>query len=163
MRRGDPAVGVDGSHGRSDAAVRIRRLRHRRPARAPRPRQNDHIGFVLDGPGLELVYISGDNASLDVARTIAERIGAVDVAVLFAGAVQLAHRFDCAYLTLSSDFAAERPRSSRRRPSSPCTPKGGRICVLGGGRDCVDEHELVADVEGISGRATSSRFVASAA
>ena len=65
------------------------------------------IGFVLAGPGLELVYISGDNASLDVVRTIAERIGPVDVAVLFAGAVQLAHRFDCAYLTLSSDLAAE--------------------------------------------------------
>jgi L-ascorbate metabolism protein UlaG (beta-lactamase superfamily) len=65
------------------------------------------IGFVLDGPGLELVYISGDNASLDVVRTIAERIGPVDVAVLFAGAVQVAHRFDYAYLTLSSDFAAE--------------------------------------------------------
>jgi hypothetical protein len=27
--------------------------------------------------------------------------------VLFAGAVQVAHRFDYAYLTLSSDFAAE--------------------------------------------------------
>jgi L-ascorbate metabolism protein UlaG (beta-lactamase superfamily) len=65
------------------------------------------VGFVLDGPGLELVYISGDNASLDVVRTIADRIGTVDVALLFAGAVQLAHRFDSAYLTLSSDFAAE--------------------------------------------------------
>jgi hypothetical protein len=29
------------------------------------------------------------------------------VAILFAGAVQLAHRFDGAYLTLSSDRAAE--------------------------------------------------------
>lgn len=65
------------------------------------------IGFVLDGPGLETVYVSGDNASLEVVRGIAERVGTVDVAVLFAGAVQLAHRFDSAYLTLSSDFAAE--------------------------------------------------------
>jgi L-ascorbate metabolism protein UlaG (beta-lactamase superfamily) len=65
------------------------------------------IGFTLAGPGLERVYISGDNASLDVVRTIADRIGPVDVAVLFAGAVQVAHRFDYAYLTLSSDFAAE--------------------------------------------------------
>jgi L-ascorbate metabolism protein UlaG (beta-lactamase superfamily) len=56
---------------------------------------------------LEHVYISGDNASLNVVRTIADRIGPVDVTVLFAGAVQVAHRFDYAYLTLSSDFAAE--------------------------------------------------------
>jgi L-ascorbate metabolism protein UlaG (beta-lactamase superfamily) len=65
------------------------------------------IGFVLDGDGLERVYVSGDNASLDVVRAIAERLGAVDVAVLFAGAVQVPYRFESAYLTLSSDFAAE--------------------------------------------------------
>jgi L-ascorbate metabolism protein UlaG (beta-lactamase superfamily) len=65
------------------------------------------VGFLLDGPGLETVYVSGDNASLDVVREIAERAGGVDVAVLFAGAVQVPYRFDCAYLTLSSDRAAE--------------------------------------------------------
>jgi L-ascorbate metabolism protein UlaG (beta-lactamase superfamily) len=76
------------------------------------PDGTDHItgpviGFVLSAPGEGTVYVSGDNASLDVVRGIAERIGEVDVAVLFAGAVQLAHRFDGAYLTLSSDRAAE--------------------------------------------------------
>jgi L-ascorbate metabolism protein UlaG (beta-lactamase superfamily) len=65
------------------------------------------IGFGLTGAGLPSVYVSGDNASLDVVREIAARLGPVDVAVLFAGAVQVAHRFDYAYLTLSSDFAAE--------------------------------------------------------
>jgi L-ascorbate metabolism protein UlaG (beta-lactamase superfamily) len=65
------------------------------------------IGFLLDGPGLEKVYVSGDNASLEVVRAIADRVGRVDVAVLFAGAVQVQYRFDCAYLTLSSDRAAE--------------------------------------------------------
>lgn len=64
-------------------------------------------GFVLTGSGLETIYVSGDNASLDVVRAIAERVGSVDVAVLFAGAVQVPYRFDSAYLTLSSDFAAE--------------------------------------------------------
>jgi hypothetical protein len=39
-------------------------------------------------------------------RAIAERAGPVGVAVLFAGAVQRAYRFDGAYLTLSSDRAA---------------------------------------------------------
>jgi hypothetical protein len=42
-------------------------------------------GFVLSGEGLPTVYVSGDNASLDVVRTIAGRVGPVDVAVLFAG------------------------------------------------------------------------------
>ena len=65
------------------------------------------IGFVLEASGNEKVYVSGDNASVDVVRSIADRLGAVDVAVLFAGAVQIARRFDGAYLTLSSDRAAE--------------------------------------------------------
>jgi L-ascorbate metabolism protein UlaG (beta-lactamase superfamily) len=65
------------------------------------------IGFLLAGEGLSRVYVSGDNASVDVVRTIAERYGPVDVAVLFAGAVQISRRFDGAYLTLSSDRAAE--------------------------------------------------------
>jgi L-ascorbate metabolism protein UlaG (beta-lactamase superfamily) len=65
------------------------------------------IGFVLKVNGEDTVYVAGDNASIDVVRTIAERIGGIDVAVLFAGAVQRPHRFDGAYLTLSSDWAAE--------------------------------------------------------
>jgi L-ascorbate metabolism protein UlaG (beta-lactamase superfamily) len=76
------------------------------------PDGTDHItgpviGFLLGGPGLETVYVSGDNASLDVVRAIAARAGEIDVAVLFAGAVQVPHRFDGAYLTLSSERAAE--------------------------------------------------------
>ena len=65
------------------------------------------IGFVLRSPRTETLYVSGDNASLDVVRAIAEHVGHIDVAVLFAGAVQLPHRFDGAYLTLSSDHAAD--------------------------------------------------------
>lgn len=64
-------------------------------------------GFLLSGPGLETVYVSGDNASLDVVRAISERAGEIGIAVLFAGAVQLARKFDGAYLTLSSDHAAD--------------------------------------------------------
>ena len=60
------------------------------------------IGFLLD----HSVYVSGDNASLDVVRAIADRAGPVDVAVLFTGAVSVPHRFDGAYLTLSSERAA---------------------------------------------------------
>jgi L-ascorbate metabolism protein UlaG (beta-lactamase superfamily) len=76
------------------------------------PDGTDHItgpviGFVLQTPGAGTVYVSGDNASLDVVRQIADRVGAIDVAVLFAGAVQIPQRFDGAYLTLSSDHAAD--------------------------------------------------------
>ncbi|HEX3317904.1 MAG TPA: MBL fold metallo-hydrolase [Solirubrobacteraceae bacterium] len=68
------------------------------------------IGFVLAAGGAETVYISGDNASLDVVREVAERAGPIGIAVLFAGAVQIPSRFGGAYLTLSSDRAAEAAR-----------------------------------------------------
>jgi hypothetical protein len=58
------------------------------------------IGFVLQASEAGSVYVSGDNASLDVVRVIAERFGLVDVAVLFAGAVQRDDEFNSAYLTL---------------------------------------------------------------
>ncbi|NUT38392.1 MAG: MBL fold metallo-hydrolase [Thermoactinospora sp.] len=66
-------------------------------------------GFVLSGEGLPVVYVSGDNASLDVVRLIAGRIGRVDVAVLFAGAARTKLLGD-ADLTLSSAAAAEAAR-----------------------------------------------------
>ena len=65
------------------------------------------IGFVLEAPNHPTVYVSGDNASLDVVDQIAKRLSPIPVAVLFAGAVQLPHRFDGAYLTLSADLAAQ--------------------------------------------------------
>jgi L-ascorbate metabolism protein UlaG (beta-lactamase superfamily) len=65
------------------------------------------IGFALSAAGLDTVYVSGDNASLDRVREIGLRIGPVGVAILFAGAVQIPARFDGAYLTLSSDLAAQ--------------------------------------------------------
>lgn len=63
-------------------------------------------GFVLAAPGHQTVYVSGDNASLAVVEEVASRLGPIDVALLFAGAASLPHRFDGAYLTLSSDMAA---------------------------------------------------------
>ncbi|MFD8750548.1 MBL fold metallo-hydrolase [Kitasatospora sp. NPDC059577] len=66
-------------------------------------------GFVLTGEGLPTVYVSGDNASLDVVRTIADRVGPVDVAVLFAGGASTP-LIPGAYLTLTSALAAEAAR-----------------------------------------------------
>lgn len=62
-------------------------------------------GFVLSGDGLPKVYVSGDNASLDVVREIAGREGPFDVAVLFAGAARTPLVPD-APLTLTSEDAA---------------------------------------------------------
>ncbi|GDY66023.1 hypothetical protein SAV14893_054160 [Streptomyces avermitilis] len=62
-------------------------------------------GFVLSGEGLPTVYVSGDNASLDVVRAIAGRLGPFDVAVLFAGAARTPLVPD-APLTLTSEAAA---------------------------------------------------------
>ncbi|MBO0840375.1 MAG: MBL fold metallo-hydrolase [Sciscionella sp.] len=64
-------------------------------------------GFVLTAAGLPTVYVSGDNASLPVVREIAERIGRVDVAVLFAGGARRHGLLDGALLTLDSASAAQ--------------------------------------------------------
>jgi L-ascorbate metabolism protein UlaG (beta-lactamase superfamily) len=63
-------------------------------------------GFVLSGADLPTVYVSGDNASLDLVRAIAERLGPFDVALLFAGAARTA-LVEGAFLTLTSELAAE--------------------------------------------------------
>ncbi len=64
------------------------------------------IGFVLSSPGLETVYVGGDNASLDVVAEVGRSAGPIEIAILNAGAVQIPQRFDGAYLTLSADRAA---------------------------------------------------------
>ncbi|QNT93731.1 M55 family metallopeptidase [Streptomyces griseofuscus] len=59
----------------------------------------------VTGSGLPTVYISGDNASLDVVREIAARYAPVDTAVLFAGAPRLS-ALDDALLVLDGQGAA---------------------------------------------------------
>ena len=66
-------------------------------------------GFVLSGEGLPTVYVSGDNASLDLVKEIADRFTPIDVAVLFAGAARTA-LLDGAALTLTSEAAVEAAR-----------------------------------------------------
>lgn len=63
-------------------------------------------GFLVSGEGLPTVYISGDNASLDVVRDIAGRVGPVDVALLFVGAAKVVGLLGGAPLTLNGDQAA---------------------------------------------------------
>jgi L-ascorbate metabolism protein UlaG (beta-lactamase superfamily) len=63
-------------------------------------------GFVLSGPASPTVYISGDNAFLDVVRTINERLGPFDAVILNAGAARTALAGG-APLTLTSQLVAE--------------------------------------------------------
>ncbi|WP_053847116.1 MBL fold metallo-hydrolase [Streptomyces sp. NRRL B-24085] len=65
------------------------------------------VGFVLTGEGLPTVYVSGDNASLDVVKEIAERFAPLDTALLFAGAPRFPELFDNQLIVLSSAQAAE--------------------------------------------------------
>jgi hypothetical protein len=67
------------------------------------------IGFVLSGPGLPSVYVSGDNASLDLVRMVAGWLGPTDIALLSPGAARTALAAG-AFLTLTSEDAAEAVR-----------------------------------------------------
>ncbi|WNI18398.1 MBL fold metallo-hydrolase [Actinacidiphila sp. ITFR-21] len=62
-------------------------------------------GFVLSGEGLPTVYVSGDNASLDLVQAVADRFAPFDAALLFAGAARTPLVPD-APLTLTSEQAA---------------------------------------------------------
>jgi L-ascorbate metabolism protein UlaG (beta-lactamase superfamily) len=63
-------------------------------------------GFVLSGPGLPTVYLSGDNASLSAVKDVADRVGSIDIAVLFAGAARVPAKERGRPLTLTSARAA---------------------------------------------------------
>lgn len=65
------------------------------------------VGFVLTGEELPTFYVSGDNASLDVVRQVAERFGPVDTAIVFVGAPRFPDLFDGALIVLDSAQAAE--------------------------------------------------------
>ncbi|MGW4243639.1 MBL fold metallo-hydrolase [Nocardia sp. NPDC004722] len=61
-------------------------------------------GFVLQAAGLPTVYVSGDNASVDYVRQIADRIGRIDIAILNVGAANT-DRFGDSDLTLNGRTA----------------------------------------------------------
>jgi L-ascorbate metabolism protein UlaG (beta-lactamase superfamily) len=65
------------------------------------------IGFVLRGEGLPSIYVSGDNASVDVARRIADEHGPFDVALLFAGGARVPVLWGERLLTLDAERAAQ--------------------------------------------------------
>jgi L-ascorbate metabolism protein UlaG (beta-lactamase superfamily) len=52
------------------------------------PVTGEVTGFVLSGADVPTVYVSGDNASLDIVGEIAQRVGEIRTAVIFAGAAR---------------------------------------------------------------------------
>ncbi|MBW0272608.1 Zn-dependent hydrolase [Nocardia sp. MH4] len=63
-------------------------------------------GFVLRAAGEPTVYVSGDNASVELVGRIVERIGRIDVAVLNIGAANVG-RFGDSDVTLNARTAVE--------------------------------------------------------
>ena len=87
------------------------------------------IGFVLRAEGLPTIYVSGDNASVDVVRDVQREHGPFDVAVLFAGAAQVPERWgEDAPLTLTPEAAVEAARGARTGGDHPDPP--GRVGAL---------------------------------
>lgn len=80
------------------------------PDGVDRGEDGEVTGFVLSGEGVPTTYISGDNASVKVAKQVGDRIkaelGPIDTAVLFAGAARTPAILDNAPLTLTSENAA---------------------------------------------------------
>jgi L-ascorbate metabolism protein UlaG (beta-lactamase superfamily) len=116
------------------------------------------IGFLLSGDGLPSVYVSGDNASLDVVREIADRVGPVEIALLFAGRASSPKYFDGAPLTLGSAEAAEAARILGARAVVPIHHSGwshysqDRASLLRAFADAGIDDVLVAVPDGAQAR-----------
>jgi L-ascorbate metabolism protein UlaG (beta-lactamase superfamily) len=80
------------------------------PQDAPRDEQGnvncEVTGFLVAGPGLPTVYVSGDNASIRVVAELARRFPHIDAAVLFAGAARVPAKFGGRPLTLDAGRTA---------------------------------------------------------
>ena len=89
------------------------------------PKNGPVIGFILRGEGLPTIYVSGDNASTDVVRKIADANGPFDSSVLFAGGADVPERWGPgAYLTLTPDMAVEAARALGEGPVVPIHQEG---------------------------------------
>ena len=82
------------------------------------------IGFVLRGDGLPTMYISGDNASVEVVREIVAAEGPFDLVVLFIGGAGVAEAWGDAKLTLTADAAVEAARALGSAPIAPIHQDG---------------------------------------
>ncbi len=112
-------------------ALRVTAVPARHGPEGCEPVTGEVTGFVLTGPGLPTVYVSGDNASLDLVREVADRCGPVDTAVLFAGAARPG-AFGGALLTLDSAQTARAAAILAARRVVPVHFDGWRHFTEGG-------------------------------
>jgi L-ascorbate metabolism protein UlaG (beta-lactamase superfamily) len=82
------------------------------------------IGFVLSGEGLPTIYVSGDNASVDVVRGIVGDHGPFDAVVLFIGGAQVPEAWGDAHLTLTAQTAVQAARELGDAPIAPIHQDG---------------------------------------
>jgi L-ascorbate metabolism protein UlaG (beta-lactamase superfamily) len=82
------------------------------------------VGFVLSGDGLPTMYVSGDNASVDVVRSIVADHGPFDAVVLFIGGAQVPEAWGDAHLTLTAQTAVEAARELGDAPIAPIHQDG---------------------------------------
>jgi L-ascorbate metabolism protein UlaG (beta-lactamase superfamily) len=82
------------------------------------------IGFVLRADALPTIYVSGDNASVDVVKEIVAAQGPIDLAVLFIGGANVPEAWGEAKLTLTAQTAVEAARLLDRAPIVPIHQDG---------------------------------------
>jgi L-ascorbate metabolism protein UlaG (beta-lactamase superfamily) len=115
------SVALDGPEG--PVEVTAVRADHGPPEVAPK--NGPVIGFVLGAEGQPTVYVSGDNASVDVVGEIVIGQGPFDSAVLFCGGAAVPELWgEGAYLTLTPDAAVEAARLLGDAPVLPVHQEG---------------------------------------
>jgi L-ascorbate metabolism protein UlaG (beta-lactamase superfamily) len=121
MQPGD-VVGLERPDGAGSVSVTAVRADHGPPEVAAK--NGPVIGFVLSGDGLPTVYVSGDNASVDVVRSIVAEHGPFDAVVLFIGGAQVPEAWGDAHLTLTAQTAVQAARELGDAPIAPIHQDG---------------------------------------
>jgi L-ascorbate metabolism protein UlaG (beta-lactamase superfamily) len=128
-RLGGNAVGMEPGDeievgGDRDAAITVTAVPADHGPPEVAPKNGPVIGFVLRGEGLPTMYVSGDNASVDVVAKIVAEHGPVDAAVLFIGGAQVPEAWGEAHLTLTAQTAVEAARLLGSAPIAPIHQDG---------------------------------------
>ena len=107
------------------ARVEITAVRADHGPPAVAPKNGPVIGFLLSAAGLPSVYVSGDNASVDVVRAIVDEHGPIDTSVLFCGGAVVPEAWGPdAYLTLTPEMAVQAARLLGDGPIVPIHQEG---------------------------------------
>lgn len=105
-------------------------------------------GFIIEAPSSQVLYISGDNAAVELTDEIAARFPGVDTAVLFTGAARVG-LFDNAPLTLTASMAAEVAKKFAKAKIFPVHSEGWKHFS-----EDREELRLAFDSAGIANRLT---------